>query len=91
MTRGTVVNGRFDFMRTLQCSEKIITSITSQKDTPELQEIENCTKVAYIEFIEVSHEKTQHTKMKKVTIVFHKQTKQQLYIFKKRLAQGKIS
>ena len=57
MATGTVANGRFDFMRTLQCSEKIITSITSQKATLELQEIENCTKVAYIEFTEVSHKK----------------------------------
>ena len=28
--------------------------------------------------------------MKKVTILFHTQTKQQLYIFKKRFAHGKI-
>ena len=36
MATGTVANGRFDFMRTLQRSEKVITSITSQKATLEL-------------------------------------------------------
>ena len=56
MTEITVVNGRFDIIRTSKCWRKITKFLgkllkTSRKSSLELQEVENCTTVAFAELI----------------------------------------
>ena len=70
MIGATIVNGRFDIIRTSRCWGKFIEFFdkslkTSRKDSLELQKNENWTTVACIELIEASRsKKVKHTEMK---------------------------
>ena len=71
MIGATIVNGRFDIIRTSRCWGKFIEFFdkslkTSRKDNLELQKNENWTAVACTELIEASRsKKIKHTEMKK--------------------------